>query len=277
MANGFNRVVILGARGMLGAELVREFGPTVIAAWDRDVDITNATIFTQRLEAENPDLVINAAAWTDVEAAEDHEEEVTQVNGVAVGNIAAFCAQKNIPFVHVSTSWVFDGTKGTPYKEDDQPRPLSAYGRSKLYGEEEVLKKCQKFYIVRGDRLYGANGKNIIDTFRRLGGEKNEINAVYDQIGSSVWTRDLARAMKSLVEDAAPYGIYHLVNEGSASWYDLAVEIISRTSSQARVLPVPGTAYPRKAKVPQNAALANTKRPVLRPWKEALADYLTKD
>lgn len=274
MAKTFDRVLILGARGMLGSELVRTFSDTDMIAWDKEVDITDAKNLQAQLEKAQPDVIINAAAWTDVEAAEDHEEDATKVNGAAVGTLAEYCATNAILFCHVSSSWVFDGKKQERYVEDDQPHPLTAYGRSKLNGEEEVLKKCQKFYIVRGDRLYGAGGKNIVDTFQRLGNEKDEIQAVNDQFGSSVWTRDLALAIRSLIEDESPSGIYHLVNEASASWFDIAQEIMVITAGKARVLPVPGTLFPRKAEVPKNSALANTKRPLLRPWKEALSEYL---
>ncbi len=268
-------MLIVGAKGMLGGALCERFHGDEIVAWDREHDITDQEHITKAIRDVHPDLVINAAAWNDVDGAEDHWENAMRVNGTAPGILADCCESLAIPFVHVSTSWVFNGETQHGFHEEDPRAPLSSYARSKAQGEEEVERRCSRYYIVRGDRLYGSGvTKNIVDTFFKLGSRGEELRVVNDQWGSSVWTRDLAVAMESLIRDQAPFGIYHLVNEGSATWYDLACAIRDMARLSCTITPVDHTVYPRKAPVPRNSTILNTKRPPLRDWREALQEYL---
>lgn len=260
---------------MLGTALVDVFSDWDVIAWDRlDCDITNTKELEAKMSAIGANVVINAAADTDVEKAEQEPERSMRVNGEAPGIIANQCARLGIPMVQMSTSWVFDGTKGKPYVETDTPRPVCAYARSKWVGEQNVMDKLNNYYIIRTDRLYGRAGNNVIHKFLWHAKQESRLRAVQDQIGSSAWVDDLAHAMRQLLEDHAPFGIYHLANEGSASWYDLAVEALKDAHIATPVVPVSGAEFPRLATVPQNSSLANTKRPLLRHWKEALKAYL---
>ena len=270
------RILILGSQGMLGRALAREFADQDLTNWDRDhLDITDEHAVAEHLPMLAPDLVVNAAAYTDVEKAEDEPEEADAVNGHAVGNLAVTCADINIPLLHVSTDYVFDGKKESGYVENDEPRnALSAYGRSKLLGETLLRDIGKNFWLVRSAWLFGPLGKHFVDKILQRAATESHLRVVGDQHGSPTAAVDLARAIKELVTDRAPFGIYHLVNSGTATWADLAETTLLLTGKNVQVERIPASAYPLKAARPTWSVLKNTKRPPLRPWQEALADYI---
>lgn len=268
-------IAILGRDGMLGRALCEVYGDVPFVATDREVDITDREVIHQHLSRIHPSVVINAVAYNDVNGAEEHSEVAMRLNAEGPFHLAKWCQQAHVPLVHVSTSWVFDGEAATGYRESDAPHPINAYARSKLRGEQNVLTTWDRSYVIRTDRLYGAGTtRNIVDTFVELGRTVPEIRAVDNQWGSSCWSQDLARAIRLLLDDRAPFGVYHLANEGRVSWYDLAVEVVRILELPARVTAIDRTTFTRKARVPQCSELHNTKRPALRPWKEAIQDYL---
>ena len=270
------RVLVLGAKGMLGRSLVEAFAPDDVVAWDiAELDITDAAQVEEKLPAATPDVVINAAAYTNVDRAEDEPETADAVNGHAVGVLARTCAQHGIPLLHVSTDYVFSGDQPEGYHEDDDPTvPLSAYGRSKLLGEKLLGQRAKKFWLVRASWLFGPSGKHFVDAVLRLAATKSELRVVADQHGSPTYAVDLAAAIATLVRERAPFGVYHLTNSGVTTWADFARAIFKHANLKTRVVPIPASEYPSKATRPQWSMLLNTKRPPLRPWQEALREYI---
>lgn len=274
------QVLILGSQGMLGRALVREFANEEVTAWDRThLDITDEQAVAEALPMLEPDLVINAAAYTDVEKAELETEEADAVNGYAVGNLAVTCAEERIPLLHISTNYVFDGKKQEGYGEDDEPsNPVNAYGRSKLLGETLLRENGKNYWLVRTAGLFGPHGKHFVDRIITLADEKPVIPVVADQRLSPTSTADLARAIRELVQSSVPPGVYHLVNSGIATWADLAEFVLTTLGKSARVERIaasdPVLQSTHTAQRPSWSVLRNSKRPPLRPWKEAVRDYL---
>ncbi|MDP3685873.1 MAG: dTDP-4-dehydrorhamnose reductase [bacterium] len=268
--------LILGAKGMLGHALVQEFQDDEVTAWDKEeLDITDEQAVGEYLTTLEPDLVINAAAYTSVDRAEDESDEADAINGHAVGNLAVTCADADIPLLHISTDYVFEGTEQGGYAEEDEPaRPVNAYGRSKLLGETLLKDTGKNFWLVRTAWLFGPHGKNFVDSIRERARTESPLRVVADQHGSLTYTKDLARALRELVMARAPYRTYHLVNSGVATWADVAEEIVRLLDLRIPVEPISSAEYPSKARRPSWSVLQNTKRPPLRPWQEALADYL---
>jgi dTDP-4-dehydrorhamnose reductase len=269
-------VLILGAQGMLGRALQRQFEADEVIAWDRkELDISNREQVLEHLPICEPELVINAAAYTDVEKAETEEELATKINGHAVGYLAKACAKMNVPLVHISTDYVFSGDKEEGYVETDSVgMPLNAYGRSKLLGEQLLQKNTEKFWLIRTAWLFGPQGKNFVETMINVGQQKKEINVVGDQHGSPTFTRDLAQGIFKLTQEQAPYGVYHLTNSGATTWADFAKEIFRQMQMPVNVVPVTTAEYPTKAQRPHWSILKNTKCSLLRNWQEALKDYI---
>lgn len=272
--------LILGARGMLGHALVRAFHDEDVTAWDKEhLDLTDEQAVAEAIPLLAPEVVINAAAYTDVERAEEDLEEADAVNGYAVGNLAVACADAEIPLLHVSTDYVFDGTKEDGYTEADEPmNPPNAYGRSKLLGETLLRENGKNFWLVRTSGLYGPHGKHFVDKVLNAAERTADLPVVADQHFSPTYTADLAQAIRRLLANRASPGVYHLVNSGVATWADMA-DIILRTSPGVRIERVSSTdpvfLSIFRAPRPRWSALLNTKRPALRQWKEALLDYLT--
>lgn len=206
---------------------------------------------------------------------EQVEEKAAAINATAVGAMAAACNQLGIPLVHISTDYVFDGHKQSGYSEDDTTgNPQNAYGRTKLAGEQALLAATKKYYLVRTSWLYGHGGKNFVTTMIHLGTTKPKLRVINDQHGKPTSTRDLAQFILDLVRDQAPFGIYHGVNEGATTWFEFATEIFRQQGIATPIDPCATTEYPTPAKRPAWSILLNTKRPAVRPWTEALADYL---
>ena len=276
-------ILVVGHKGMLGLDLTdalrRAFPEAEVRGRDLpDVDITDAGSVAGAFDATRPDVVINCAAYTDVDGCETNTALAMAVNGDGPGVLAAACRDRGARLVHISTDFIFDGLKGAPYAEDDPPNPLSAYARGKLAGEEAVRREGGDWVIARTAWLYGRHGKNFVDLMVRLAGEREELSVVTDQVGSPTWTRDLAGALVSLIAAGAT-GVYHTVNAGACSRYEQVEEIVRALGLPTRLKAVDSSAFPRAAKVPAASPLDTAKLTrdtghVMRPWREALAEYL---
>ena len=287
MARG--KVLILGSKGMLGSQLMRLYGPRAVG-WFKDdengFDFTNLANFKTAISELNPTAVINCVAYNDVDGAEDEKNKnvAFQINAASVGELAKICQDFEIPLVHFSTNYVFDGEK-KEYREDDIPNPFSAYGLSKYEGEKLLQKNCEKFYLIRTAVIFGISGEEsgskksfaefVLDRARN----REPIYAYTDEVGSVTYAVDLAQNIKLLLDKRYPYGIYHIVNSGSATRYEFAEETlkIRNLLDEAELERVTFEQKPRRAKIPKNAVLINTKLPPIRPWKEALKEFLTSN
>ncbi|HAX74748.1 MAG TPA: dTDP-4-dehydrorhamnose reductase [Cyanobacteria bacterium UBA11372] len=281
------RILVTGINGQLGQELQLSLASSaeVIGVGREKVDFSQPESLRQIIAEAKPDAVINSAAYTAVDKAESEFDLAMAVNGQAPGIIAEECQKLGIPLIHISTDYVFDGTKGYPYQDTDPTNPLSAYGSSKLEGELAVRKNCENHVILRTAWVYGVGGKgNFVKTMLRLGSDKEEIRVVADQIGSPTWTGDLADAIASLI-DQTPRGTYHYTNSGVASWYDFAVAIFEEASQLGwnlkvqRVVPITTPEYPTPAKRPAYSVLSCAKIAAVlgtHPphWRQALRQML---
>lgn len=269
--------LILGANGMLGRALTKVFEGDEVTAWDRlQLDITDEAAVAERIALLEPDLVVNAAAFTDVEEAERSNDDADAVNGYAVGNVAVACAEQEIPLLHVSTDYVFDGKKSAGYEESDEPvNPVNAYGRSKLLGESLLKDAGKDYWLVRTAWLYGPGGKHFVDKILETAERQTKLRVVDDQHGNPTYAHDVAAAIRELVRDRAEFGIYHLVNDGVATRADVAEAVLALAGKRAAVERIASSALPQTAARPSWSVLRNTKRPPLRPWREGLAAYLT--
>ena len=278
------RILVLGASGQLGTDLVRA---GVAASYDvtglthGDCDVTNVASVRDALQARQPDVVVNCAAWTKVDGAEAHEPEATRINGAGAGNVATVCAELGVRLCHLSTDYVFDGSASEPIREDTNPNPVSAYGRSKLAGERAVRDVLgDGAIIVRTAWLYGADGPNFVLTMLKLARERGELRVVADQVGSPTWAGDLAPAILRLLEHDTARGIFHITNSGETSWHGFAVAIMERVGLTAvPVHAITTSEYPTPAVRPRYSVLDNTRwcslgEPPLPPWRDGLAGYL---
>lgn len=257
------KTLILGADGMLGHDLQKVFSDAVSRG--RDLDITDEAAISAFIQELKPDLVINAAAYTDVDGCEDNRETAFEVNGKALEYIAKACSNVGAVLVHYSTDYIFDGSK-EEYVESDAPDPINVYGESKLLGEKNIMESMDDYRIIRTSWLFGVHGKNFVETMLRLSGEMDMVRVVNDQFGKPTYTADLARKTAEIV-GLAP-GIYHITNEGVCSWYELAAAIIDNVS------PCSSEEFVRKADRPKYSVLVNTKTTPMRHWKDALWEYL---
>lgn len=281
------KVLVVGAVGMLGHDLVPALqgaGHEVVAA-DRvastgtlSLDITDLDAVRQVIVSVAPDAVINSAAYTNVDAAEADAESAYRVNALGSWNLALACQDADIPLMYVSTDYVFDGTKGSAYDEYDATNPQGVYGRSKLAGELHVRQLCRKHFIVRTAWLYGLGGKNFVETILKAAAERPELRVVDDQWGSPTTTVDLAATMVRLLTSGR-YGTYHASGEGACTWFDFAREILTQAGVATPVLPQSTEELARPAPRPaysvlDKRALRMAGFPAMRPWQDALADYL---
>ncbi|MGA2162738.1 MAG: dTDP-4-dehydrorhamnose reductase [Methanoregula sp.] len=257
------KVLILGAYGMLGYDLQHVFPGAVLRG--HDLDITDAGKVTAALRDIKPALVINAAAYTDVDGCEDHRDVAFGVNGDALLSLARACKDAGACLIHYSTDYVFDGTR-TSYREIDVPHPVNAYGESKLLGEKHIRETMDDYRIIRTSWLFGTHGKNFVETMLRLSREMPEVRVVNDQFGKPTYTADLAQKTAGIA--GLDPGIYHITNEGVCSWFEFARAIIQN------VVPCSTAEYPRRAQRPAYSVLVNTKTTPMRSWNEALTAYL---
>lgn len=277
------RVLIIGAKGMLGQDLMRVFGGINPVGWDREeIDITDSVQVTTKIKQLKPELIINAAAYNAVDEAENKAGfcAAISVNAVAAGYLAKAAHAIGAVFTHVSTDYVFDGLKPDGYREDDMPHPVSKYGHSKLFGERLALAHSERCYLIRTSRLFGKPGispnakKNFVDAIIALAAKQPEVKVIDEEISKPTYTPDLAVAVRELWERQYPFGIYHVVNEGACSWYEWAKEILAIRNAPVKLIPVPSTEFPRLAKRPKFSALLNTKFHPLRHHRETLKEYL---
>jgi dTDP-4-dehydrorhamnose reductase len=276
-------LVVFGAGGQLGSAVVSAASAdhnSVFAATRAECDITDAGAVTALLDARQPGVVINCAAWTGVDAAEQHEAEARLVNTLAPGVIADVCAERGIRLCHVSTDYVFDGSATKPIPEDAEPHPLSVYGRTKLAGEVAVQQRCPDHLVVRTSWLYGGGGPNFVLTMVRLIDEGRPLHVVADQHGSPTWTEHLATGLLRLVA-IAPAGTYHLTSSGETTWHGLAVAVAADAGAGVEVTPLTTDQYPTKATRPRYSVLENRAwlalgEPPLPHWRDGVRAYLAQ-
>lgn len=249
---------------MLGKDLSKVF-PDTIKLTHSELDITDEAQVSSTIERIKPEIVINAAAYTNVDGCEDNRELAFNVNGKALKYIAKSCSSAGAILVHYSTDYVFDGSQ-KEYIESDKTNPINAYGQSKLLGEKNIIENMRDYRIIRTSWLFGLQGKNFVETMLRLSTEMENVRVVDDQFGKPTYTADLARKTSEIIGHSA--GIYHITNEGTCSWYEFASSIIEN------VEPCSTEEFPRKAKRPKYSVLVNTKTEPMRHWKEALKEYL---
>jgi dTDP-4-dehydrorhamnose reductase len=275
------RLLVTGAGGMLGRAVcsaAARLGHDVVGLSRTELDVTDDEHVRRVVAAAEPRAVVNCAAWTDVDGAERAEGAATAVNGVGAGNVARAATEVGARVVHLSTDYVFDGAKETPWVESDPVGPIGAYGRSKLAGELEVAAAAPEHAVVRTAWLFGAGGRNFVDTMLALGGERDEVSVVTDQIGSPTWTVHLAEAVVELAERRGDVGVFHAAGAGACSWYELAVEVFDRAGMSCRVRPTTSERFARPAPRPAYSVLASERdeAPVLPPWQEGVAGYLAE-
>lgn len=283
------KVLILGAKGMFGQELVREFGAHnfEIIGWDKeDLDITDFVATEEKIQKIMPDILLNAAAYNLVDKIEEDNqifELAKNINGEAVGNLARICKSNNITFVHYSSDYVFKGDNRDGYKEDDKLDPVNKYGETKAVGENQILNIGGKFYIIRLSKLFGKPAasvgakKSFVDTMIWLAteGGKTHLDLVDEEVGCITYAPDLAKLTYEIIVNQKPFGIYHGSNSGVCSWYEWAQEIFKLKNIKIDIAPVSGDKFPRPAKRPMYSELLNTKLPNQRSWQEALKEYLS--
>jgi dTDP-4-dehydrorhamnose reductase len=280
------KILVTGANGQLGKELKQlesqypqfEF----IFLSREDLPIHHFELVRNFFKGYHPQYLINCAAYTAVDRAETEKDLAFQVNGEAVGVLAAVCKEYGTKFLHVSTDYVFDGTASAPYKEDVATNPQSVYGASKLEGEKEALHFNTDTIIIRTSWVYSEYGRNFVKTMIKLMNEKEQLYVVNDQIGSPTYAADLADAIMQIISSGKWFpGVYHYSNEGVISWFDFAVAIRDLTGSTCKVTAIPTTSYPTPAKRPvysvlDKSKIAGTYGISLKDWKDSLRGCLDR-
>jgi len=280
------KALILGAKGMLGQALGQEFRLSgyELALWDiADIDLMNEAASIEKIAAFAPEFIINAVAYNAVDACEADDEEYRQalvLNRDVPVYLARYAAEKGIIFVYYSTDYVFDGLNEEGYTEDAMPNPISRYGLSKYEGEQVVLSSGGKCYVVRLSKLFGEPAistlgkKSFFDSMLVKAKDGARVEVVDDEKGCFTYAPDLALATRELIQSGAVFGIYHLPNESPATWFQATLELYRQAEMKVEVVPVPAFGLARPARRPHASVLLNTKRPKLRPYQEALKDYL---
>ena len=281
------RVLVTGAKGQLGSDLLCELSNRNIDAIGIDIDdldITDAKATKEVIEKINADkkldAIIHCAAYTAVDAAQDNEALVTKINAYGTKNIAEVAKALDLSMMYISTDYVFDGEGERPWEPDDQRAPLNIYGMAKYKGELYVEELLEKYFIVRISWVFGLHGNNFIKTMLRLGKERGAVSVVNDQIGSPTYTPDLSRLLADMIL-TDKYGRYHATNEGLCSWYEFACEIFKQAKLDVDVTPVSSDAFPVKAKRPHNSRMDKSKLTengfeLLPKWQDALSRYLSE-
>jgi dTDP-4-dehydrorhamnose reductase len=274
------KVLILGAKGALGQTFADLYKDQQVFAWDREeLDITDEQATSSKIQELKPNLIINCAAYNSVDKAEDEQNLAELLNGLAVGYIAKAASLVGATMVHFGSNYVFDGSNPKGYNEDDKPNPQSIYAKSKLQGEQELVQNCKAYYLIRTAWLYGrasTTGKpSFVDTMLKISKEKKDISVIDDEFANPTFVVDLAAAVRALIEQKKLFGIYHLTNSGTASWYDLAKEIFMIKKLNINLTAVKAESFRRPADRPKYGILNNTKFIELRPWQEALKEYLS--
>jgi dTDP-4-dehydrorhamnose reductase len=273
------RVLVTGANGMLGQDVVRvaeDMRHQVIALSHDDLDVTDPARVERMITRERPGAVINCAAWTNVDGAEESERDASLVNAQGAGFVADAANKVDAKVVYLSTDYVFDGSNG-PYGESDDPAPINAYGRTKLAGERATALVNGQSFIVRTSWLFGPQGGNFVETMLRLGEGGGPVVVVHDQVGCPTYTGHLAVGLLRLIDSAA-YGIHHMTGQGSCSWYEFAMEIFRQAEVVTRVMASTTDMMERPAKRPANSVLISRRSaPINLPaWQRGLSDYLAR-
>ncbi|NET57410.1 MAG: dTDP-4-dehydrorhamnose reductase [Symploca sp. SIO2E6] len=270
------QILLTGITGQLGHQLQQTLASLgkVNGFSHETLDLTQPDKIRQVIQEVKPDFIVNAAAYTAVDKAETEAELANSINGIAPTIMAEEAQQLGATLMHVSTDYVFNGQKNTPYLEEDTPNPVNSYGHSKLLGEEGIQKNSDRYLILRTAWVYGTHGRgNFVKTMLRLGAEREELRVVVDQVGIPSWTGDIAQAMLELltklakepVENSPPTGIYHFTNSGAISWYDFAVAIFEEAQQLGfplkvqRIVPITTAEYPTPAKRPAYSVLSGKK------------------
>jgi len=278
---------LIGCKGMLGTELSNLLEKTNLpfVGTDREVDITNKKALNEFINGKNINYVINCAAYTAVDKAEDDIQTCNNLNNLGAANIASCSSEIKAKFIHISTDYVFDGKGFIPYKEDDITNPIGVYGKSKRDGEISVLENNPNSYIIRTAWLYGKYGNNFISTMIRLMNERDEIKVVNDQRGSPTWAYDLVNIIINFINADRPYGIYHYTNEGDITWFDFAKEIynlgreLNLIKKNCLVSPCTSEEFPSKVTRPSFSVLDKSKIKStlginIPLWNNSLKEYL---
>jgi dTDP-4-dehydrorhamnose reductase len=280
--NQLIKVLVTGSNGQLGLSIKRlavSFPEFQMVYTDvEELDISNEIEVKSFFVQNTFDIVINCAAYTAVDKAETEKEKAFLINSQAVKNLAICSKEFGFLLIHISTDFIFDGLKTTPYIESDSPNPLSIYGLSKLDGENNVIRFAEKAIIIRTSWLYSEYGNNFLKTIQRIAAEKEEINVVNDQVGTPTYAGDLAEVILKTIKNKFASGkvkIYHFSNDGIASWFDFASAIVELSNLNCAVKPIPSSAYPLQAKRPAYSVLDKSKikkevQIEIPDWKESL-------
>lgn len=274
------KVLVFGAGGMLGQDFVRaaRLANHDVEWLDRAaVDITDARAVARAVEAGAPDVVVNCAAFTNVDRAEAEPDEAMRVNADGARNVAAAAAAVGASVVCPSSDYVFDGSKGSPYVESDEPAPLSSYGTSKLAGEVDTAAVNPRHFIVRSSWLFGTAGRNFVETMIELGSNQPQVVVVRDQTGSPTYTAHLAEGLVRLISTDA-YGLHHMAAGGACTWYDFAVEIFERAGVECSVMSATTAELGRPAPRPEYSVLATQYENAIHlpDWRDGLRGYLAE-
>jgi dTDP-4-dehydrorhamnose reductase len=274
------KILVTGAAGMLGSDVVRaaEFvNHGVVGLSHADLDVADRLAVERRMLEERPDAVINCAAYTDVDGAEDDLEGAMDINAEAAANVSMAANEIGAKVLYPSTDYVFDGSNSEPYLESDEPRPQSIYAQTKLAGEHETAGANPRHYVVRSSWLFGTAGRNFVETMLSLARDHGEVLVVRDQVGSPTYTAHLADALVRLVDTEA-FGLHHLASQGECSWFEFAQEIFSQAGVECRVMSCTTEELGRRAPRPSYSVLGTERREALYlpHWKEGLASYLAE-
>ena len=278
------KIVIIGADGQLGSDIVRVLkNEDIVPLTINEIDITDKELTEKSITKHKPDLVINSAAFTQVDLCETEDLQAWKVNALGVKHISLVCKKIDAELLHISTDYIFDGSKKTPYIEDDKPGPLNVYGITKLDGEYYLKNILEKYYICRVSGIYGIHkcigkGSNFVDTMLKLANERDELRIVGDEILTPTYTLDIAKQIRELIK-IHRYGIYHVTNQGECSWYEFACEIFRLAGIDIKVTEITSDEYPTAAKRPsysvlENKALKDIGIDHMSHWKGALDEYI---
>lgn len=275
------KILVTGAAGQLGIDVVNElmYKHEIVGLDRKSLDISNLENVLGFVCEYKPEVIINAAAFTKVDACETEVEKAYKVNSIGAKNLAIAALENNCRLVHISTDFVFDGEKGSPYLEHDNTSPLNVYGHSKLLGEKFIREICPRHYILRTSWLYGKNGANFVKTMLEISMKKELLKVVDDQVGCPTNTADLIEMIKLLINSQA-YGTYHTCNSGECSWFTFAKKIFELADKKdVEILPITSLELNRPAKRPQYSVMRNRMLELqfnyyVRSWEEALKDYM---
>ena len=283
-----NKILLIGAKGQVGRELELTLTGDVTPVGREELDLTQKEQICQVVDSIKPDIIVNAAAYTAVDKAETEKDLAKSINAIAPGILAERAEKIGATLIHISTDYVFDGTKNTPYLEEDDPNPLGVYGRTKRAGEAAIQNTGAQHIILRTAWVYGTYGKgNFVKTMLRLGKEREELRVVTDQIGSPTRAKDIANAIAALIAYPHPQSIYHFTNSGVATWYDFSVAIFEEAKQLGfplkikQVVPITTSEYPTPAKRPAYSVLSAKKISAVlghhpQHWRESLRKMLEK-